>query len=156
MQKKPTKIPDDSRKTRFDAKASSLGRLFQILTDVFGQDNLKGLKKIEGQEVLLLFPKMDNASVIVKVIHGRIFPLEHKTHTPTTSIEFWVKAEEIVPILNDVIRTPANLVGIIKIFAKYVIPRKLRPKGSLFINIQIMKALMSGNHPMFKKERDLK
>ena len=44
--------------TRFDAKISNLGRLFQILTDVFGQKNLQGLKKIEGQEVLLYFPKI--------------------------------------------------------------------------------------------------
>ncbi len=98
---------------------------------------------------------MDNASVIIKVIHGRIFPLEHKTHTPTTSIEFWLEADEIVPVLNEVIRTPANIVGILKLFAKYVIPGKLKPKGSLHINLQIMKALMSGNHPMFKKEREL-
>lgn len=132
-----------------------MGRLFQILTDVFGQDNLKGLKKIEGQEVLLFFPKMDNASVIIKVIHGRIFPLEHKTNTPTTSIEFSLEADEIVPVLNEVIRTPASLKGILKLFWRYVIPRKIRPKGALRINLQIMKALMSGNHPMFKKESEL-
>lgn len=119
---------------------------------MFGQDNLNGLKKIEGQEVLLLFPKMDNASVIIKVIHGRIFPLEHKTHTPTTSIEFWLETDEIVPVLNEVIRAPANILGILKIFTKYVIPGKIKPKGALRVNIQIMKALMSGNHPMFKKE----
>lgn len=122
---------------------------------MFGQDNLKGLKRIEGQEVLLFFPKMNDAGVIVKVIHGRIFPLEYKTHTPSNTIEFWVEAEEVVPLLNDVIRTKANMVGIIKIFSKYVLSRKVRPKGSLYVIIQIMKALMSGKHPMFKKERDL-
>jgi hypothetical protein len=147
---------DDSQNTRFTAKVSNLGRLFQILTDVFGQDNLKGLKKIEGQEVLLLFPKMNNAGVIIKVIHGRIFPLEYKSHKPPHSIEFWVEADEVVPLLNEVIRTPATMFGIIKIFSSKVLTGKVKPKGSLRIIIQIMKALMSGKHPMYKKERDLK
>lgn len=147
---------DDSQNTRFTAKVSNLGRLFQILTDVFGQENLKGLKKIEGREVLLFFPKMSNAGVIIKIIHGRIFPLEYKTHRPLHSIEFWVEPEEVVPLLNEVIRTPANLFGIIKIFSKYVLSGKVKPKGSLRIIIQIMKALMSGKHPMYKKERELK
>ena len=122
---------------------------------MFGQDNVKGLRKIEGQEVLLLFPKMNNVGVIIKVIHGRIFPLEYKTHTPPHSIEFWIEADEIVPLLNEVIRTPANMFGIIKIFSKYVLSRKVKPKGSLRIIIQIMKALMSGKHPMYKKEKEL-
>ena len=123
---------------------------------MFGQDNLNGLKKIEGQEVLLLFPKMDNANVIIKVIHGRIFPLEYITHSPHTSIEFWVEKKKIVSILNEIIRTPATLVGILKIFLKYVIRLKLRPKGSLRIILQIMKALMTGNHPMYRIEREVR
>ncbi len=99
---------------------------------------------------------MENSNVIIKVIHGRIYPLEHKTHTPDTSIEFWVEPDDIVPLLNEVIRTPATIIGVLKIFLKYVIPGKVKPKGSLHTNIQIMKALMSGKHPMYKKERELK
>ena len=113
------------------------------------------MKKIEGQEVLLYFPKMNDNGVIIKVIHGRIFPLEYKTNKPPNVIEFWVESEEVVPLLNDIIRTPCNLIGIIKIFAKYVLSRKVKPKGSLRIIIQIMKALMTGKHPMYKKEREL-
>ncbi|MBN2157664.1 MAG: hypothetical protein JW776_16575 [Candidatus Lokiarchaeota archaeon] len=131
-----------------------MGRLFQILTDVFGQENLGGLKKIEGQEVLLLFPKMSNASVIIKIINCRIIPIEYNTHTPhQTVIEFWVEVDEIVPLLNDIIRSPANLRGIIKIVGKYVITRKLKPKGSLRIILPILKALMTGNHNMYKMEK---
>jgi hypothetical protein len=119
---------------------------------VFGSNNLNGLKKIEGQEVLIRFVKMKE-NIIIKVIHGRIYPFEHKTHNPETAIEFWVEPEEIVPVLNDIIRTPANLRGIMRIIGKYVLTRKIRPRGSLRIIIQIMKALMTGKHPMYKKER---
>ncbi len=146
---------ENSQNTRFIAKASNLGRLFQILTDVFGMENTKGLSKIEGQEVLIRFVKMKE-SIIIKVIHGRIYPLEHKSHTPSTAIEFWVEPDEIVPILNDIIRTPDSILGILRIFLKYVISRKLRPKGSLRIIIHIMRALMTGKHPMFKKEKEFK
>jgi hypothetical protein len=145
---------ENSQNTRFIAKASNLGRLFQILTDVFGEDNLKALSKIEGQEILIRFVKM-NESIIIKVINGRIFPLEHKTHTPATAIEFHVEPNEIVPVLNEIIRTPATIFGVLKIVITYVLPRKLKPKGSLRIIIPIMKALMTGKHSMYKKELEL-
>ena len=142
---------------RYDAKVSSLARLFQLLTNIFGQDKeMQALAKIEGAEVLGYFPKLGDRYVTLKVANCHVLPFMGKSEHAVSTITFNVPHEEIVPLLVDVIRTKANLWGILKLVFKYMLPKKVKLRGSLQVAIKIIKALMVGGHPMYREEKRLK
>ncbi len=142
---------------RYDAKVSSFARLFQLLTNIFGQDkDMRALAKIEGAEVLGHFPKLKDRYVTLKVANRHVLPFMGKSEHAIATISFNVPYEGIVPLIVDVIRTKANLLGLVKLVFKYLLPGKVKLKGSLGVAIKIIKCLMVGRHPMYAEEKRLK
>ncbi len=143
--------------TRLDAKVSSFARLFQLLTNIFGQEkNMQALAKIEGAEVLGHFPQLRNRYVTLKVANCHVLPFMGKSEHAKATISFNVPYDGIVPLIVDVIRTKANLAGLLKLVFKYLLPGKVKLKGSLGVAIKIIKILMVGQHPMYVEEKRLK
>ena len=142
---------------RYDAKVSSFARLFQLLTNIFGQDkDMRALAKIEGAETLGHFPKLGDRYVTLKVANCHVLPFIGKSEHAVATISFNVPYEGIVPLLVDVIRTKSNLLGLLKLVFKYLLPGKVKIKGSLGVAIKIIKTLMVGQHPMYAEEKRLK
>ncbi len=142
---------------RYDAKVSSFARLFQLLTNIFGQKkDMQALAKIEGAEILGHFPQLGDRYVTLKVANCHVLPFMGKSEHAVAEIAFNVPYEGIVPLLVDVIRTKANLAGLVKLVFKYLLPGKVKLKGSLGVAIKIIKALMVGQHPMYVEEERLK
>jgi hypothetical protein len=148
--------PEEDQDLRDEARASSLGRLFQLLTDIFGQDKqMLSLGKIEGAEVLAVFPSLGGRSVTWKVSNCHILPYMNKSDHAAAQIIFNVPRDAIVPLIVDVIRTKANTSGLFKLIFKYVLTGKIKLKGALFTALKIIMALMVGAHPMYGEEKRL-
>ncbi len=142
---------------RDEARASSLGRLFQLLTDIFGQKKqMLSLGKIDGAEVLAVFPSLGGRSVTWKVSNCHILPYMNKSDHAAAQIVFNVPRDAIVPLIVDVIRTKANVQGLFKLVFKYVLPGKVKLKGSLTTALKVIMALMVGAHPMYAEENRLR
>nr|MDO8085823.1 hypothetical protein [Candidatus Sigynarchaeum springense] len=142
---------------RDQARASSLGRLFQMLTDIFGQKKqMSTLAKIDGAEVLAVFPSLGDRYVTWKVSNCHILPFMNKSDHAAARIVFNVPRDAIVPLIVDVIRTKANVPGLFKLVFKYVLTGKVKLKGSLTTALKIIMALMVGAHPMYTEEKRLR
>ncbi|MEX2685000.1 MAG: hypothetical protein Q6373_025720 [Candidatus Sigynarchaeota archaeon] len=142
---------------RDEARVSSLGRLFQLLTDIFGQkQQMQALAKIDGAEVLAVFPSLGDRAVTWKVSNCHILPFMNKSDHAAAQIVFNVPRDAIVPLIVDVIRTKANVSGLCKLVFKYVLTGKVKLKGSMATALKIIMALMVGAHPMYAEEKRLR
>jgi len=138
------------------AKVSHLARLFQILTEVYRiPKNITKLKKLEGAEILAVFPKLENTCATLKIMNCHYHPTMKKTENPLITIIFNLNREEIVPIINEVIRTKANCLGILKLAIKYLVPGKIKFKGPISKAIIVLKTLMIGEHEIYKLEKSM-
>ncbi|MBN2151505.1 MAG: hypothetical protein JW839_08670 [Candidatus Lokiarchaeota archaeon] len=145
---------DADQDLRDEARASSLGRLFQLLTDIFGQrKQMLSLGKIDGAEVLAVFPSLGDRCVTWKVSNCHILPYMSKSDHTAAQIVFNVPRDAIVPLLVDVIKTKANVQGLLKLLFKYVLTGKVKLKGALTTALKVIMALMVGAHPMYAEER---
>jgi hypothetical protein len=113
------------------------------------------LKKMESSEVSAYFPKLGKRYATLKISDCLMHPQIGKSEHPVSIITFNVKSEELVPLLNDVVKTSANILGLIKLFMKYIIMGKIKLGGSLFKAITIIETIMIGSHPMYKQEKEL-
>lgn len=140
---------------KYKAKVSHLARLLQILTDTYGiPKNMNALKGMEGSEVSAFFPKLGKRYATIKISNCCLYPIFSKAEKPVATIIFNLESDEIVPVINDVIKTPANLLGITKLVFKYVVTGKIKLRGSLFKALTIIKTIMLGKHPMYQKEKE--
>ncbi len=69
---------------------------------------------------------------------------------PIAKVIINVKEDQIIRVLSQIIRSKANLFGILKLL-KYLIPRKIVIKGSYLASIKLTRCLMIGKHDVFKK-----
>ncbi|MHA1734373.1 MAG: hypothetical protein ACTSU5_20730 [Promethearchaeota archaeon] len=144
----------EPREIRRDALVSNLARLFQILTNTFGLDKAMGaLRKIEGKEVTALFPKLGGRAATLKVVDGQLFPHEGPAKNPAATVVFNVEEPDLVPLINSVIRTKANLGGLLKLTWKYLLRGKIKVRGSLGVALKVIKCLMIGEHRMYADEK---
>lgn len=140
---------------RNKTKVSHLARLFQILTDTYGQKKqMNALRKLEGEEISAYFPRLGNRYASLKSSDAHLIPFLGKSNDPVAIIEFNLSSDDIVPVINDVIRTPANLIGVLKLSIKYILSGKIKLRGSLMKAILFLKTIMIGKHPMYVKERE--
>jgi hypothetical protein len=145
------------RDFRWQIKISHFARLFQILTDVYGiSENMGKLRNMEGMVVNAAFPKMNQQYASIRISNCHFYPQEGKAEHAVATIIFNLEANQIVPTINDVIRTNANLLGLTKLTFKYLLPGKIGIRGSLFKAICFIMSIMLGKHPMYQAEKHLK
>jgi hypothetical protein len=137
-------------------RISAFARLLQILTDTFFiPKNREALSKIEGAEFNATFPKMGNNSARIKIIDKRIHPSPGKTDNPTGTLIFNMKYKDLQDSVGEIVRTRSNLMGLAKLFFKFILPGKIKMKGAFFKILTVLKIILLGNHPMYKKEKKL-
>lgn len=150
-------LSDHDRLFRLEIKISHLARLFQIVTDVFGIPHiLAKLRSMEGMEVEAYFPQLNQTYARICISNCHFNPLFGKSEHPVATVIFNSPEEGIIPIVNDVLRTNASLGGLVKLFFKYMLTRKIIIKGSLFKAIIFIQCIMIGKHPMYIAEQQAK
>ena len=87
----------------------------------------------------------------IKIGKSKINIIVGPSTNAVATLIFKVKAEKIALVLSDIIKTKANIRGLLKILFKYIIPNKIRFKGSLRAALSFSFIIMIGKHPMYKK-----
>ncbi|MCK4779124.1 MAG: hypothetical protein KAT57_03005, partial [Candidatus Lokiarchaeota archaeon] len=78
--------------------------------------------------------------------------IAEKAKAPVARIIINVKEEKIIPVISSIIRSKSNVFGLAKLL-KYIIPRKVKIKGSYVAAIKLVKCLMIGKHELYKKSK---
>ncbi len=140
---------------RNETIAANVGRLFQMLVDIYGVSELHNLEKIvkkrEGQVVNLDFKPL-NTTVSFVLSKSRLSPHLGKSDKAAATVILNMKKEDLIPSFIDFIKTKDNFFGFLKNIFKYYIPGKIKVKGSLGAGITLWKLLFIGKHSMYKKK----
>lgn len=144
----PSKTDDIIRK----AKISNIARLAKMLVDLFGMDDpFKKIGDQHGQEIEMHLKKLDGYITFILASERANFDCYvKKAENPIAKVIINVKEDQIIGVLSQIIRSKANLFGILKLL-KYLIPRKILIKGSYLASIKLTRCLMIGKHDVFKK-----
>jgi len=132
--------------------AGNIGRLFQMLVDIYDPEiqSLAKIKKREGQEVQLFFKALET-TITINLSKIRLKPYMRTSDKAVATIELAMEEGKIIPIIVDLIRTKNTFSGLLKIFFKYILPGKIKIKGSWGAAIKVVKLLNIGTHSMYKK-----
>ncbi|GAG99137.1 unnamed protein product [marine sediment metagenome] len=130
----------------------NFARLAKILIDVYGFDEaFQKVGKREGQEIEFYFPTLDGCLTFVLVKNKFDFePNMGRANNPVATAIVDVKRDEILPLMSDVVCTKNNIFGLLKIFFKYIITRRVKINGSLLSFIRLFRCLAIGKHEMYK------
>lgn len=135
--------------------AGTVGRLFQMLVDIYGEPELDSLEKVvgkrEGQEVELFF-KPINQTVTFTLSKTRLIPHMGKSDKSMATVILDMPKDRLIPSFVELIRIKNNTFGLLKAIFKYFITRKIKVKGSLGAGITLWRLLFIGKHSMYKKE----
>lgn len=131
-------------------KLNVLANLLRLLVDIYGLPKAKAnLAKVEGEEIVVEFTALDGAIVIRP--HGeRLIAEVGDSETAITRIKVKVKDDQIFEVMENIIKSSQRW-GILKVLLKYILPRKIGFSGSIGAMINTFKALMIGDHAMFKR-----
>jgi hypothetical protein len=148
------KIPREDLVFQLKKKAvmTNFGRLLQVLINLFAEKKyLKKLGKWEGKEIQLNFPgiKIKENCLTFVLSETPSDPYLKSSENPISIITFNVDEEDIIPLLIKIIKTKNKWRGIIKILFKYVIPGKVKFKGSLRALIAVIRCFLMGGHEIF-------
>ncbi|MHA1291749.1 MAG: hypothetical protein ACTSQJ_03660 [Promethearchaeota archaeon] len=137
--------------------AGVIGRLFQMLVDIYGDIELNSLKKIvkkrEGQEVELEFQAL-NTTITFNLSKTRLTPHLGKSDKAVATVILTLKKEDLIPMFIEFIKTKENFLGILKAIFKFFLTRKIKVKGSMGGAITLWRLLFIGKHSMFKKKKE--
>ncbi len=134
-------------------KLNVIANLLRLLVDIYGSEKAKeNLKKVEGEEIVLDIPAL-NGSIVVKPHGGRTIAEVGDSEAAISRITIKVKDEKIYDVIEDIIKSSQRW-GILKIFFKYILMRKISFSGSLGAMINTFKVLMIGDHEMYKKIKE--
>ena len=134
-----------------ETKILTIARLAKMLVDLFGFDEpFKALHKYEGEEVEMYLKGLDGYITFTLTSDRQNFDCRaEKSNDPITRIIINVPENHILRLLSDIIRSKPNLIGLTRII-KYVIPGKLKIKGSYITAIKFSKCLMIGKHDAYR------
>jgi hypothetical protein len=127
-----------------------IANLFRLLVDIYGAPKAKAaLSKVEGEEIVVAFPALKGA-IVIRPHGGRIFAEVGDSETAIARINFKVKAEKSFDVVEDIVKSSQRW-GIFKVLFKYILLGKIGFHGSLRAIMTTFKALMIGDHEMYKK-----
>lgn len=149
MNNKVTEIKSD--KLIKEAKISNIARLAKMLVDLFGSDEpFKDVSKYNNREIELYLSQLDRSITFLLTNERKNFDCKLGIASdPIARISLNVNEDKILKVLSNIIRSKNNLWSIIKL-GKYLIPRKIKIKGSYKAAIKFVRCLMIGNHKVYK------
>lgn len=123
-----------------------------MLVDLFGLDRpYTKIGKFENQEVEMYLKTLDGYITFVLTSERENFDcFMGKANKPVAKITINVKEEKVLKVLSNIIRSKANLFGLVKLL-KYLIPGKIKIKGSYIAAIKLVRCLMIGKHDVYKQ-----
>ncbi len=131
-------------------KLSVIANLLRLAVDVFGVPEDKDkLISLEGEEFELEFPAL-NGSIIIQPQGNRVLTQVGAAEDPAAKIIINVKDEKIIDVLEDVTKSSPRW-GIIKLFFKYILWRRIKIKGSLRKAAKTFKGMRFGGNEEFEK-----
>jgi len=156
---------DNLKKTSRDFKAENLvretkvlniARLAKMLVDLFGLDEpFKKIGKREGEEIEMYLVELDGYITFTLTSDRQNFNCRvEKVNNPVARLIINVEEENILSVVSRIIRSKSNIFGIMKLL-KYIIPGKIKIKGSKIAAIKFVRCLMIGKNEVYKKKRDL-
>ncbi|HUY01126.1 MAG TPA: hypothetical protein VMV49_16320 [Candidatus Deferrimicrobium sp.] len=130
-----------------------IANLLRLLVDIYGSPKAKeNLSKVEGEEIVINYPAL-HGSIVVKPHGGRLIAEVGESESAIATINFKVKEDKIDDIVEDIIKSSQRW-GNLKVFFKYILTRKIGFSGSIGAMMNTFKALMIGDHEMYKKGKD--
>lgn len=136
-------------------KVSNIARLAKMLVDLFGLDAQfeKVDEKFEGKEIEMHLKELDGYITFIMTSDREKFECRvEKATKPIAKIIIMVHEKEILKVISQIIRSKANIFGIMKLL-KYIIPGKAKIKGNLRASLKLVKCLMIGKNNMYKKRK---
>jgi len=151
---------DNLKKTSRDIRAENLvretkvlniARLAKMLVDLFGLDEpFKKIGKWKGEEIEMYLVELDGYIIFMLTSDRKNFDCRvEKANNPVARIIINVEEEKILSVLSSIIRSKNNIFGLMKLL-KYLIPRKIKIKGSYVAAIKLVRCLMIGKHEVYK------
>jgi hypothetical protein len=154
---------DNLKKTSRDIRAENLvretkvlniARLAKMLVDLFGLDEpYKKIGKREGEVIEMHLVELDGYITFVLTSDRQNFDCRvEKSNNPVARIIINVEEEKILSVLSSIIRSKSNIFGLMKLL-KYLIPRKIKIKGSKIAAIKLVRCLMIGKNEVYKNSK---
>ena len=138
-----------------EAKLLNFARLATILIEVYGFEKpFRKVGKREGQEIEFYFPSIKGYITFILVKNKFDFkPRVERAKNPVSTATIYVKREEIVPLMSELVRMKSNNFALLKIFIKYIIPKKVKITGNYLSFICLFRCLAIGKQDMFNNKR---
>ncbi len=133
-----------------ETKVLTIARLAKMLVDLFGLDDpFKKVGKHEGQEIEMYITELDGfITFILTTERGNFDCRAEKANSPVARLIVTVKEEKILSMISSIIRSKNNIFSLIKLL-KYIIPGKIKIKGSYVAAIKLVRCLMIGKHEVY-------
>lgn len=137
-----------------ETKVLNITRLATILIDLFGSDEpFKKIAKREGQEVEMYLKELNGYITFTLTSDRNNFNCRtERAKEPIAKIIVNVKEKDIIPVISNIIRSKNNIFGLMKLL-KYILPGKVKLKGSIIAILKLVRCLMIGKHEVYKKKK---
>jgi hypothetical protein len=137
-----------------ETKLLNFAKLLKILIDLFGFDEpFQNIGDREGKEIEFFFPALNGYVTLVFAKNRANFePRVGKSKNPVSKITINVKKKDIIRVVSGMITGKSNIFGVLKLFFKLVIPRKVKISGSYLSVVKMFKCMAIGKHKMYKAE----
>ncbi|MFW9828139.1 MAG: hypothetical protein ACFFEY_11130 [Candidatus Thorarchaeota archaeon] len=135
-----------------ETKILNIARLAKMLIDLYGQDEpFTKVGKYEGKEIELYLKELGGYITFILNSDKDNFNCHpERARNPIAKVIVNVKKEKVLRVISDIIRSKHNISGLIKL-VKYVLPGKLKIKGSYIAAIKLARCLMIGKHNMYNE-----
>ena len=135
-----------------ETKLLNFAKLLKILVDLFGFDEpFTKIGDREGKEIEFFFPALNGYVTLVFAKNRANFePRVGKSRNPVSKITINVEKKDIIRTVSGMIKSKSNIFGVLKLFLKLVIPRKVKISGSYLSVVKMFKCVVIGNHKMYK------
>jgi len=137
-----------------ETKVLNIARLAKMLVDLFGLDEpFKKIGKWKGEEIEMYLVELDGYITFILTSDRQNFDCRvEKANNPVARIIINVKEKKILSVLSSIIRSKNNIFGLMKLL-KYLIPRKIKIKGSYVAAIKLVRCLMIGKNEVYKNSK---
>ncbi|MFW9999973.1 MAG: hypothetical protein ACFE9Q_16645 [Candidatus Hodarchaeota archaeon] len=136
-----------------ETKVLTIARLSKMLIDLFSSDRtFKKIGKRAGKEIELYFKELDQYITFILTSEKNNFECYvERAKNPISKVIITVKEDDVLQVFSKIVRSKNNIFGLIGLL-KYIIPGKIKIKGSYFTSLKWVRTLMIGNHKIFKKD----
>jgi len=137
-----------------ETKILTIARLAKILVDLFGSDDaFKKIGEKAGKEIEIFFKELDGYITFILTSDRNNFNCYiEKAKNPVSKVTITVREDKILQVFIKIVRSKKNIFSLIKLL-KYLIPGKIKIKGSYITALKWARCIMIGNHSIYKNDK---